>query len=460
MSLADALTIAKNSDCGKKGTITSVPYCNSETGTWWMDVSLWAENLLCTPACVVSVSTKQAEINYRCTGSFASDSSACERTGCNNEICQDVSLPARTTTCVNKPEYDCYKNFASCAVQANGHCGFTTTDKFSLCMTKKVCHWCGDQCTSVEGGNCNTNIPSTNKACVYQNATCQAVDAPCTWCGESCERNTPGKNCTKGTGVPVGLVCDPVGTGGQCSINGSPVMPTNAPGYCDDSCQTNDDCVGWLGCFDVGGIKRCRKPQCTDEHTCFCKNTPTPIPGTPKPLVTRIIVHVTATPTISPVSTITIIPTESPIATITSVPIAPTTPVIPTDLTPSNSTDIRILTHENAKNTSGSTFTMTGIAPALSDIRIVIDPDGLTSSIQSDKGGNWNLTLPTALSAGTKEVTIVATDANGMEFPYKTSFVITGKQLSYAQFGPYVIVFIGVGMLAVIVFFLLFLRRM
>lgn len=40
--------------------------CNEYTGTWWIDLDIEREG--CNPACVINVETRQAEINWRCTG--------------------------------------------------------------------------------------------------------------------------------------------------------------------------------------------------------------------------------------------------------------------------------------------------------------------------------------------------------------------------------------------------------
>jgi len=40
--------------------------CNEDTGTYWIDLDIEKEG--CNPACVINVETKEAEINWRCTG--------------------------------------------------------------------------------------------------------------------------------------------------------------------------------------------------------------------------------------------------------------------------------------------------------------------------------------------------------------------------------------------------------
>ena len=65
MTLDEAQSIAENSTCNQ-GKLKETHICNENTGTWWIDLDIVKEG--CSPACVVNVSTKQAEINWRCTG--------------------------------------------------------------------------------------------------------------------------------------------------------------------------------------------------------------------------------------------------------------------------------------------------------------------------------------------------------------------------------------------------------
>lgn len=52
----------------KDGTLKDFYYCNNVTGTWWIDFNPDIAKEGCNPACVVNVKTKEAEINWRCTG--------------------------------------------------------------------------------------------------------------------------------------------------------------------------------------------------------------------------------------------------------------------------------------------------------------------------------------------------------------------------------------------------------
>lgn len=64
---ADARIIAEKT-CIKGGESLAPWYYNENSKTWWFDANLNATKEGCNPACVVSEETKQAEINWRCTG--------------------------------------------------------------------------------------------------------------------------------------------------------------------------------------------------------------------------------------------------------------------------------------------------------------------------------------------------------------------------------------------------------
>ncbi len=64
----DAVVIASESPCVDEGSLTDTAQCNTGTGTWWIDLDI--ERPGCAPACVVDVNTRQAEVNWRCTGAL------------------------------------------------------------------------------------------------------------------------------------------------------------------------------------------------------------------------------------------------------------------------------------------------------------------------------------------------------------------------------------------------------
>jgi len=66
MNLAEAWQIASNSECIKQGNLEQEHWCNEVTGTWWIKLNIIHEG--CSPACVVHVDSRYAEINWMCTG--------------------------------------------------------------------------------------------------------------------------------------------------------------------------------------------------------------------------------------------------------------------------------------------------------------------------------------------------------------------------------------------------------
>jgi hypothetical protein len=73
MNLSEALQIAAMSECSTIGRITTNASCNAITGTWWLDLDSYEPKEGCNPACVVNITTKTADVNWRCTGLILSD---------------------------------------------------------------------------------------------------------------------------------------------------------------------------------------------------------------------------------------------------------------------------------------------------------------------------------------------------------------------------------------------------
>jgi len=65
MSFFDAQRAFERSQCSREGS-PDKHYCNETTGTWWIDIVAYRKG--CSPACVIDVITKKAEVNWRCTG--------------------------------------------------------------------------------------------------------------------------------------------------------------------------------------------------------------------------------------------------------------------------------------------------------------------------------------------------------------------------------------------------------
>lgn len=96
MSLSVAKEIALASECVKEGNLTDEYSCNQYTGTWWINLDIEKEG--CNPACVVDISTKKAEINWRCTGFIPLD---------GKTFCQDPRPQFCTMECIVNPPYIC-----------------------------------------------------------------------------------------------------------------------------------------------------------------------------------------------------------------------------------------------------------------------------------------------------------------------------------------------------------------
>ena len=68
MFLTEAQALAQESSCLEEGLLGEGGFCNSNTGTWWLDFEPTEPKEGCNPACVVDIETEEAEINWRCTG--------------------------------------------------------------------------------------------------------------------------------------------------------------------------------------------------------------------------------------------------------------------------------------------------------------------------------------------------------------------------------------------------------
>ncbi len=69
LSYQAAVEIAQGSECLMEGgQLQETNLCNEDTGTWWIDLDLETPN--CNPACVVDLTSRTAEINWRCMGAL------------------------------------------------------------------------------------------------------------------------------------------------------------------------------------------------------------------------------------------------------------------------------------------------------------------------------------------------------------------------------------------------------
>jgi len=71
LSYDEAVKIAQDSECVSEGRLTTDHFCNTSSGTWWIDLEI--DKPGCSPACVIDTVNKTAEINWRCTGLIQPD---------------------------------------------------------------------------------------------------------------------------------------------------------------------------------------------------------------------------------------------------------------------------------------------------------------------------------------------------------------------------------------------------
>lgn len=74
LTMADAYQIASQSGCALEGELArrdldpTYFFCNEVTGTVWIELNPFEFREGCSPACVVDMASRTAEINWRCTG--------------------------------------------------------------------------------------------------------------------------------------------------------------------------------------------------------------------------------------------------------------------------------------------------------------------------------------------------------------------------------------------------------
>lgn len=72
----------------------------------------------------------QSDGNVVCTDMACAPAPTCKKTGCSGQVCSDQDV---ASDCSWEPSYACYQT-ATCARQANGLCGFTTTPELTKCL--------------------------------------------------------------------------------------------------------------------------------------------------------------------------------------------------------------------------------------------------------------------------------------------------------------------------------------
>ena len=154
LSLTEAKQIAVASECGENLEETYI--CNEDTGTWWIDLTIESE--LCNPACVINVITKEAEINWRCTGVISEpDSNTEKETTHSPEPEEDVGT-----------EVECY---------SDSDCDDNKKCVSGNCILKSCSEMGGNTCidreaTCPEGKLIEVSMPTSQVCCSSQ---CEAV---------------------------------------------------------------------------------------------------------------------------------------------------------------------------------------------------------------------------------------------------------------------------------------------
>lgn len=82
---------------------------------------------------ITSRPTPTPTITSRPTPTPTITTAGCVRAGCSGQLCVPASQGGMMTTCEFRPEYACYQQ-ATCALQANGQCGFTQTPELQTCL--------------------------------------------------------------------------------------------------------------------------------------------------------------------------------------------------------------------------------------------------------------------------------------------------------------------------------------
>ena len=66
MTISEAIQIASKSKCSGAGNLTEYHICDPDTGVWWIGIDITLRG--CSPICAVNITSKTAEINWRCMG--------------------------------------------------------------------------------------------------------------------------------------------------------------------------------------------------------------------------------------------------------------------------------------------------------------------------------------------------------------------------------------------------------
>lgn len=295
---------------------------------------------------------------------------------------------------------------------------------------------CNKSCT--KDTDCST---SGDMVCANINGAgqCRAANCPevtdC-WCNKTVACNTP---CTENSQCGTGKICAKIDGVQKCRssecyavddclcyvIGGSPT-PTPTPLFrCNSSCSGDADCGTSMICVKTAEGNKCRNPQCYGTADCLCYSlldTPTP---TPKPTVkattyTRPVTTATPKPTVTPTGApILLADILVPSVTPTIAPVAP---------------ELTITAFYDAKRETGEKPVISGVSVPNAEIALMISPDGLDGALFSDATGSWNYTPTQALTAGSKQLTVTATAANGAKTVKTDVFTVRSSGIPMAVY--------------------------
>ncbi len=131
MSELVARTIAEQS-CIKGGAALETGTYDKNTNTWSFDANLNSEREGCLSKCVVSASSKTAELVWKCDKSQG-NGARCEVTNCHGLDVTCGSSPARVCTMMYQLGDKCLQ-FAKCGV-VNGSCTQINNEEFNSCKS-------------------------------------------------------------------------------------------------------------------------------------------------------------------------------------------------------------------------------------------------------------------------------------------------------------------------------------
>jgi putative hemolysin len=101
---------AQTSECAQAGPLQDTATYNPNSMTWWIDIQ--ADKPGCSPACVVSAATQQAEVNWRCTGVIA-----------------PTAAPGANANLANPASENCVKQGGTVSIQTRGDGG-----EYGVCL--------------------------------------------------------------------------------------------------------------------------------------------------------------------------------------------------------------------------------------------------------------------------------------------------------------------------------------